>query len=181
METFRRTRLSRVRISRGPNIEQSYYDIADERFLNRPLAPYPLAAWADFTYDGVPIRIGQYVQTVKRITGRELYSSRWPWRPAISVGDCASRRDCAAERENVSGDGGRSQQREGTGKRTGASAVAGRAGKRSRSSVTVRRPRTTVRISLHVSRSHRGSSRRSRTRSPQSPSTEGGGTRRGMR
>ena len=27
-----------------PNIEQSYYDIQDSRFLNRPLAPYPLSA-----------------------------------------------------------------------------------------------------------------------------------------
>ena len=47
-----------------PDIEQSYYDITDERYLNRPLAPYPLAAWADLSFDGAPIRIGQYVQTV---------------------------------------------------------------------------------------------------------------------
>lgn len=52
-----------------PDIEQPYYDIQDERFLNRPFAAYPLAAWADFTYNGVPIRIGQYVQSVKRVNG----------------------------------------------------------------------------------------------------------------
>src|SRR5471032_1448678 len=32
-----------------PNIEQSYYDIADPQYLNQPLAPYPLAAWADWS------------------------------------------------------------------------------------------------------------------------------------
>jgi LmbE family N-acetylglucosaminyl deacetylase len=52
-----------------PDIEQSYYDISDETFLNDPLPPYPLAAWADFTYKGTAIRIGQYVQTMKRVTG----------------------------------------------------------------------------------------------------------------
>src|SRR5262249_17427410 len=52
-----------------PDIEQSYYDIADESFLNEPLPAYPLTGWADFTYEGVPIRIGQYVQTMKRSAG----------------------------------------------------------------------------------------------------------------
>ena len=31
----------------------------DERFLNQPLAPYPFVAWAEFTYEGAPIRVGQ--------------------------------------------------------------------------------------------------------------------------
>ncbi|MBS1854113.1 MAG: PIG-L family deacetylase [Acidobacteria bacterium] len=52
-----------------PDIEQSYYDITDARYLNQPLAPYPIAAWADWSFDGAPIRIGQYVQTVKRVNG----------------------------------------------------------------------------------------------------------------
>jgi LmbE family N-acetylglucosaminyl deacetylase len=52
-----------------PDIEQSYYDILDGRFLNDPLPPYPLAAWADFTYLEAPIRVGQSVQTVRRVTG----------------------------------------------------------------------------------------------------------------
>jgi len=52
-----------------PDIEQSYYDIEDERFLTEPLPAYPLAGWADFTYAGAPIRIGQYVQTMKRVAG----------------------------------------------------------------------------------------------------------------
>lgn len=47
-----------------PNIEQPYYDINDKRWLNRSFAPYPVEGWAEFNYDGVPIRIGQVVQTV---------------------------------------------------------------------------------------------------------------------
>jgi LmbE family N-acetylglucosaminyl deacetylase len=69
-----------------PNIEQSYYDIRDQRFLNRPLAPYPLAAWAEFTYDGVPIRIGRYVQTIQRVTGEGSVYLPLVVGPAISVG-----------------------------------------------------------------------------------------------
>ena len=65
METPKNAAFTRPYYSR-PNIEQSYYDISDERFLNRPATPYPLAAWADFEYRGVPIRIGEDVQTVKR-------------------------------------------------------------------------------------------------------------------
>jgi LmbE family N-acetylglucosaminyl deacetylase len=68
-----------------PDIEQSYYDIRDERFLNRPLAPYPLAVWANFSYQGVPIRIGEYVQTVKRITGQGTVLEPLVVAPAIGV------------------------------------------------------------------------------------------------
>ena len=35
----------------------------------RSFAPYPLAAWAEFTFDGLPIRLGQVVQTLRRVTG----------------------------------------------------------------------------------------------------------------
>jgi LmbE family N-acetylglucosaminyl deacetylase len=68
-----------------PDIEQSYYNIADNQFLNHPLAPYPLAAWADFEYAGVPIRIGKYVQTTKRVTGAGTVSEPLAVGPAISV------------------------------------------------------------------------------------------------
>lgn len=47
-----------------PTPEQPYYNIANSNLLDMPFAPYPLAGWAEFTYDGVPIRIGQVVQTV---------------------------------------------------------------------------------------------------------------------
>lgn len=68
-----------------PNIEQSYYDIHDKRFLNRPLPPYPLAAWAEFSFDGVPIRIGEYVQTVQRVTGQGSVYEPLAVGPAIGV------------------------------------------------------------------------------------------------
>ncbi|MGB7170244.1 MAG: PIG-L family deacetylase [Acidobacteriaceae bacterium] len=52
-----------------PNTEQPYYDITDPRWLSLPFAPYPLAGWAEFRYMGVPIRVGQVVQTVHRVHG----------------------------------------------------------------------------------------------------------------
>jgi LmbE family N-acetylglucosaminyl deacetylase len=52
-----------------PTTEQPYYDISNEAWRERSFAPYPLAAWADFTFDGVPIRLGQVVQTLARVTG----------------------------------------------------------------------------------------------------------------
>jgi hypothetical protein len=68
-----------------PDIEQTYYNIDDERFLNLPLTPYPLAAWADFSYENVPIRIGEYVQTVKRVTGSGTVLEPLVVAPAIGV------------------------------------------------------------------------------------------------
>lgn len=59
-----------------PNVEQAHYNILDPQWLGRPFAPYPLAGWAQFTYDGVPIRIGQVVQTAHREHG--LGQVSWP-------------------------------------------------------------------------------------------------------
>jgi LmbE family N-acetylglucosaminyl deacetylase len=52
-----------------PNIEQPYYDLTHPEWRLRSFAPYPLAAWAEFTFDGLPIRIGQVVQTLGRVPG----------------------------------------------------------------------------------------------------------------
>jgi len=52
-----------------PTTEQPYYDIANENWRERSFAPYPLSAWAEFTFDSVPIRLGMVVQTLARITG----------------------------------------------------------------------------------------------------------------
>lgn len=68
-----------------PDIEQSYYTVTDERFLNRPLSPYPLAGWADFEYKGAPIRMGQYVQTIQRLTGQGSVYLPLVVGPAIGV------------------------------------------------------------------------------------------------
>ncbi len=68
-----------------PDIEQSYYDISDPHYLNLPLAPYPLAAWAEFTYEGVPITIAQYLQTNQRETGLGSVHQPLAIAPAVSV------------------------------------------------------------------------------------------------
>lgn len=68
-----------------PDIGQSYYDLADSRFLNQPLAPYPLAGWAEWTFDGAPIRVGQVVQTVKRVNGLGTVVEPLIAGPAIGV------------------------------------------------------------------------------------------------
>jgi LmbE family N-acetylglucosaminyl deacetylase len=60
--------LTRPYFSR-PDIEQSYYDISDIRYLNWPLPPYPLEAWAEFRYQDMPVRIAKVVQSSKRISG----------------------------------------------------------------------------------------------------------------
>jgi LmbE family N-acetylglucosaminyl deacetylase len=52
-----------------PNIEQPYYDLSKPEYRLRSFAPYPLVAWAEFTFDGLPIRIGQVVQTLQRVPG----------------------------------------------------------------------------------------------------------------
>jgi len=52
-----------------PNTEQPYYDISNPAWRERSFAPYPLAAWAEFTFDGVPIRLGKGVQTLAHVTG----------------------------------------------------------------------------------------------------------------
>ena len=52
-----------------PSIAQPYYDISPPEDRLRSFAPYPLSAWAEFTFDGLPIRIGQVVQTLQRVVG----------------------------------------------------------------------------------------------------------------
>ena len=51
------------------SIEQPYYDIANPMWRERSFAPWPLAAWVEYSYEGVPIRIGRVVQTLRRVTG----------------------------------------------------------------------------------------------------------------
>ena len=52
-----------------PSTEQPYYDITRQEWRERSFAPYPLAAWAEFSFDGLPIRLGQVVQTLERVAG----------------------------------------------------------------------------------------------------------------
>jgi len=52
-----------------PNTEQAYYNVSNPAWRERSFAPYPLSAWAEFTFDGLPIRLGEVVQTLHRVTG----------------------------------------------------------------------------------------------------------------
>jgi LmbE family N-acetylglucosaminyl deacetylase len=53
-----------------PSIEQPYYDLTQPQYRERSFAPYPLATWAEFTFDGLPIRLGHVVQTMARVPGQ---------------------------------------------------------------------------------------------------------------
>jgi len=52
-----------------PSVEQPYYDTPNDKLRIESFAPWPLAAWAEFSFDGVPIRLGKVVQTLERVTG----------------------------------------------------------------------------------------------------------------
>jgi LmbE family N-acetylglucosaminyl deacetylase len=52
-----------------PTTEQPYYDISNEAWRERSFVPYPLSAWAEFVFDGVPIRLGMVVQTLAHVPG----------------------------------------------------------------------------------------------------------------
>jgi LmbE family N-acetylglucosaminyl deacetylase len=68
-----------------PSIEQPYYDISHPDWRLRSFAPYPLAAWAEFSFDGLPIRLGEVVQTLQRATGRGGFYEPLVVTPAIGV------------------------------------------------------------------------------------------------
>jgi LmbE family N-acetylglucosaminyl deacetylase len=52
-----------------PTIEQPYYDVAKQEWRERSFAPWPLEAQVEFTFDGLPIRTAEVVQTMNRVTG----------------------------------------------------------------------------------------------------------------
>jgi LmbE family N-acetylglucosaminyl deacetylase len=52
-----------------PTTEQPYYDIANQSWRERSFPPYPLSAWAEFVFDGVPIRLGMVMQTLAHVVG----------------------------------------------------------------------------------------------------------------
>ncbi len=68
-----------------PNLEQSYYDIDDLRFLNLPNRPYPLLAEATVAYHGVNIKLSGVVQTIHRINGEGPVLEPLLVAPAISL------------------------------------------------------------------------------------------------
>ncbi|MGA3135736.1 MAG: PIG-L family deacetylase [Terracidiphilus sp.] len=67
------------------SIEQPYYDLTKPEYRERSFAPWPLAAWAEFTFDGLPIRLGQVVQTLERVPGQGGVYEPLVVTPAIGV------------------------------------------------------------------------------------------------
>lgn len=67
------------------NDEQNYYDIADSAMRNASLPLPPVTVWATVDYDGVPIKLGEVVQTLHRVTGQGTVYEPLVVAPAISV------------------------------------------------------------------------------------------------
>jgi len=59
----------RVHATENAEPTQPYYDLAHPEWRLRSFAPYPLVAWTEFTFDGLPIRVGKVVQTLQRVPG----------------------------------------------------------------------------------------------------------------
>jgi LmbE family N-acetylglucosaminyl deacetylase len=68
-----------------PSDEQPFYDVVDQRYFTLPLPPYPLTAWVEFTYEGVTVRAGQSVQTVRQLNGPGMELDPLMVAPAVSV------------------------------------------------------------------------------------------------
>jgi LmbE family N-acetylglucosaminyl deacetylase len=68
-----------------PSIEQPYYNVSNEAWRERSFAPWPMSASVEFTFDGVPIRVAEVVQTLQRITGHGGYYQPLIVSPAIGV------------------------------------------------------------------------------------------------
>jgi LmbE family N-acetylglucosaminyl deacetylase len=68
-----------------PGIETPHYDYADPNMRLAPLPVPALTAWVTFDYNGVPIHVGQQVQTAHRVTGQGVVYQPLTVAPAISV------------------------------------------------------------------------------------------------
>ena len=68
-----------------PDEEQAYYDLRDPRYRNLSLAPYPLAASAEFTYRGATVHLAQVVQAMQRVAAMGIVAQPLLVGPAISV------------------------------------------------------------------------------------------------
>jgi LmbE family N-acetylglucosaminyl deacetylase len=68
-----------------PDIEQPYYDVSNSEWRGRSFAPYPLDAWAEFSFEGLPIRMGEVVQMLQRVSGPGGFYEPLVVTPAIGV------------------------------------------------------------------------------------------------
>jgi LmbE family N-acetylglucosaminyl deacetylase len=79
-----RTEFTRPYFTR-PDIEQSFYDIQNQKYLGLPEEPFPLFARLRFGIDGVQFEMSQVIQSVKRVTGYGTVLESLIVGPAISV------------------------------------------------------------------------------------------------
>ena len=89
----RKRRAHAALTSRAPP-SSSHTTTSPPEWRERSFAPYPLAAWAEFTFDGLPIRVGQVVQTLERVPGRAASMSRWWSRPPSACASSPRRAFC---------------------------------------------------------------------------------------
>jgi LmbE family N-acetylglucosaminyl deacetylase len=68
-----------------PDEEQPYYDLADARYRNLSLAPYPLSANLTIAYRGVPLHLSEVVQAMQRVQAQGVMAQPLIIGPAISV------------------------------------------------------------------------------------------------
>ena len=68
-----------------PDEEAATYTLADPRYRNLSLAPYPLSASAELTYHGVALHLSQVVQTNQRINALGIVPQPLIVGPPISV------------------------------------------------------------------------------------------------
>ncbi len=68
------------------SIEQPYYDISNPAWRERSFAPWPVAAWVEFAFDDLPIRVGRVVQTLHRVTGPGGIYEPLAVTPSIGIG-----------------------------------------------------------------------------------------------
>jgi LmbE family N-acetylglucosaminyl deacetylase len=67
------------------DIEQSFYEIQNQKHLGLPEMPYPLSARLRFAFNGIPFEMSQVVQSVKRVTGAGTVLEPLIVSPAISI------------------------------------------------------------------------------------------------
>ncbi|WP_058189017.1 PIG-L family deacetylase [Terracidiphilus gabretensis] len=68
-----------------PTTEQPYYDISNPAWRGRSLAPWPLEAHVEYTFDGAPLRLSTVVQTLQHATGPGGFYEPLVVTPAIGV------------------------------------------------------------------------------------------------
>ncbi len=68
-----------------PSIAQPFYTLSDPALAGRSLTPYPVSGFAEWQYDGVPIRLAEVVQSEQRLRGPGNFTTPLVVTPGLSV------------------------------------------------------------------------------------------------